>query len=228
MKHFTPILAIISILAIKMSYGQITFSGCHPLFDNQSFTMINLGPDDTGRNSFETTPITGDNPCSGVGVCEFRIVWNDAQSRWEFLADDGTGDFSSPYLVFYNAQDSTPNPPSLILGFWEENTTLTGGVCGGSEGIVTLTGEVQDTLLSVNEFANDNIFKIYPNPSSQFLNIEGRQDLINQIKVYEIQGKELFVTQNFSQIDISHLTTGVYFVELQLANSKVIKRLIKD
>ncbi len=32
-------------------------------------------------NTYETTPINGDQPCSGLGTCEFRIAWNTSQNR---------------------------------------------------------------------------------------------------------------------------------------------------
>ncbi|MFD1616459.1 T9SS C-terminal target domain-containing protein [Gelatiniphilus marinus] len=156
------------------SFAQITFNGCHPSFNNQDFIFTEIGTDATGRNIFETIPINGDQPCDGVGACEFRLSWNSAESRWEFIADDGNGSFSTPFLIFTNSEASTPNPPSLNLGAWVENTTVTEGGCGGNltTANATLTGNVQDTTLGVNQLTVSNSIGIYPNPANNVLHIK--------------------------------------------------------
>ena len=89
------------LLFVQFAFSQITFNGCPTIFNNQNFTFNNVGTDATGRNIYETTPINGDQPCTGLGVCEFRISWNNSLSRWEFIADDGNGNFSNTFLIYY-------------------------------------------------------------------------------------------------------------------------------
>jgi len=106
------------LLFAQLSFAQITFNGCHVLFEDQDYIFEIVGTDMTGRNIYETIPIDGEQDCPGLGICEFRISWSTVNSRWEFIADDGNGDFSNPYLLYYNTTATTPNPPGLTEGTW--------------------------------------------------------------------------------------------------------------
>jgi hypothetical protein len=145
----------------------ITFKGCLPLFDDQNFVFTQTGTDGTGRNIYITTPADGLQDCGGLGFCEFKIQWSVANNRWEFLADDNDGTFTTTNLIFYNTSASTPNPPSLALGSWIENTTVTSGGCGGNltPNNATMTGGVQDTVLGNDQFVLENSIVVYPNPT---------------------------------------------------------------
>ena len=209
-------------------FSQITFSGCDGLFDTQTFTFNNLGDDGNGRNIFETTPIDGNQPCSGVGVCEFRISWNDTESRWEFIADDGNGGFSSPFLIYYNSAASLPNPSSLNLGTWVE-ASITSGNCGGnlttSNGM--LTGDVQNSVLSTDDFSQSEL-SIHPNPVDNRLFIEGISlNEIDTVSIYNILGKRIFSQESYAgSIDVSTLRQGVYFLKITLGKQELQRKII--
>lgn len=202
----------------------ITFKGCLPLFDDQFFTFIAQTSNDAfGKKIYITDPVTGDQPCSGVGVCEFKLQWNDIAKRWEFLADSGNGDFADPFLIYYSTTQNTSadNPPNAAIGTWVENTAVTNGDCGGplTEANSTFTGDVRTVTLSLNEFDNKRI-AIYPNPATEFVNISGLSN-IKSIKIISIDGKLISVLKNTSKINVSNLTKGVYFLEIQTDNSVV-------
>ena len=134
--------------------AQINLNACDALTDDKDFVLELESTDGTGRNIYQTNPITGDQPCSGLGTCEFQISWNTIATRWEILADSGNGDFTeSPYVLYYNDAASLPNPPDWSLGRWIENTTVTSGICMNIE---TLSGDVQSALTFINYvFEND-------------------------------------------------------------------------
>lgn len=213
------------------SYGQITVNACNPLFDNQDFVFTNMGPDTTGRNVFETLPITGDQPCGGIGVCELRIYWNDTMTRWELIADDGDADFNTNFLIYFNNEASTPNPPSLILGDWFENIAVTGGICGGdgTASINTMIGEIQDTTLSIELVNEINTIEFFPNPTNSTFNIKGIAVEDAEINIFNVTGKLVFMNKKLvnNQIDISSLSKGMYFVEIKTNNQSILKKLIK-
>ena len=207
------------------SFGQITFNSCHSLFDNQDFILNQISTDLTGRHIFETIPIDGDQPCSGVGICEFRILWNDIEAQWELIADDGNGDFSAPFLIYSNTEASMPNPPSLNLGIWIENTTITTSLCGE---ILSLTGNVQDTALSIEDFNFVNDIQIYPNPASRILRIKSLNSTVEKALFYDLNGRKVLSNEmNVSQnIDVSSLREGVYFVQIISDSKHFIKKII--
>ena len=55
-----------------------------------------------------------------------------------------------------------------------------------------------------------SLIKIYPNPTSDILNIEGIE--VEKIDIYDAEGKLVQKTLNNNQVDISHLSTGKYFL----------------
>ncbi|GGZ74281.1 T9SS type A sorting domain-containing protein [Algibacter mikhailovii] len=225
----TFIQAIIILGMVVLSYGQITFNGAHPLFDDQSFVFSFEAIDDTGRHSYTTAPIDGNQPCSGIGICELKISWNNTDRQWEMLADDGNGSFISPYVIFINKEASKPNPPGLNLGIWEVNTDLlTLEQAGGNltTSNTLLTGNVQETALSVSKQALMNGLGIYPNPVSELLYID--TDLaLDAIAIYDVRGYlVLGVDVVSSSIDVSTLSSGLYFLKINSESMAVTKKIV--
>lgn len=88
-----------------------------------------------------------------------------------------------------------------------------------------------DTLLSSTQFVSgDNSFVIYPNPTKDLLNITNSNNFdIKNISVTDINGR---VVKNQSgdltQINVSDLNAGVYFVTIEAAEGKTTKKFIKQ
>ncbi|MDX2174561.1 MAG: DUF4465 domain-containing protein [Bacteroidota bacterium] len=84
--------------------------------------------------------------------------------------------------------------------------------------------------ISENSYIS-NLF-LYPNPTNGNLNIDFHQNVSNPIgiRIMDITGKEVY-TQTTNElknaIDLSSLTQGVYFVEVIVDGTKVIKRVTK-
>lgn len=193
----------------------ITFNGCHNLFDDQNFIFTKTGVDSNSKNIYITTPVDG-QPCGGLGTCEFKIQWNNSLTRWEFLADEGNGTFTSPILMYYNATGNSvsPRPPSNTFGAWIENTAATGGQCGGSltGANSTMTGDVHSSSLATSDVTKSKI-QIFPNPVSDIIRISGIDDG-HTIQIYNVDGR-LIRTDAFDQkIDVSNLSAGVYVLKI--------------
>lgn len=209
---------------VNFSFSQtIDFKGCIPLFENQTYTFNQTGTDSFGKNIYITTPVTGDQPCGGLGVCEFKLQWNNTASRWEFLADQGNGDFVNPFLIYYSttANSAGNNPPNVAIGTWVENIADTTGACGGNltDANATMTGDVRTTTLAVNEFDQTKI-TIYPNPATEYINITGLHHIKN-VKIIAVDGKVISTLVNTGQINISKLVPGVYFLEIKTDQSTI-------
>ncbi|MES2812429.1 MAG: T9SS type A sorting domain-containing protein [Bacteroidota bacterium] len=215
-------------LASYINAQTIDFTGCPSLFSaSNTFTFTNVGVDGTGRNVYETAPINGDQPCPS-GACEFKIMWNQTNLRWEFISDSGNGDFVNPYLIYSNTAAATPNPPSLSLGTWVENSAVTSDECGGNltESNSTLTGAVQN-VLSKDDFLLDQAIIFYPNPINAILNIK-TSIAINEISIWNLQGQSILVTKENLKIDLSHLQSGVYIAKFVTDKGIKIANIIKN
>lgn len=221
------ILSILLLFFVFASNAQtITFTGCPTFFAGSTYTF-NLTGSNAGRNTYQTSPITGDQSCP-IGACEFQISWNTTNSRWEFIADSGNGDFVNPDLIYYNTSASTPNPPSLSLGVWTENVPTTTGACGGNlnSGNATFTGAVQN-VLARNDFMYDHTIAMYPNPVSSVLKITS-PNTIDKAMVYNLQGQVISEVNHSNELDFSALQSGIYLVKIVSEKGIKIQNIIKQ
>lgn len=83
-------------------------------------------------------------------------------------------------------------------------------------------------LLSTTTTLNSK-FTLSPNPVENFLNISTPVDVeIYSIKIFTIDGKQIQVNyNNFEQLDLSNLVTGIFTIEITTNSGKYFKKLIK-
>lgn len=86
-------------------------------------------------------------------------------------------------------------------------------------------------MLSNNEY-NAFDFSIYPNPASEFINVNSNnQSLENaQIKIHNTLGilcKTQIIKSNQDRIDLQNLATGIYLIKLETKEGTVTKKINK-
>lgn len=86
----------------------------------------------------------------------------------------------------------------------------------------------KETLLGIqnNIFAQ---FQFYPNPANSTLNLVAKQ-IIDSARIYDAVGKEVLfynVDKTMSTIDVSGITTGIYFMEIIIENTSKVFKFIK-
>jgi len=226
MKKIFLVLAVIVSFTVKAQ--TITFNGCHALFENQNYIFNLETTDASGRNIYSTTPVDGGQPCGGLGTCEFKILWNASNSRWEFIADGGDGDFSNPILIYYNASSSTPNPPDLTLGNWIENTVATTSSCGGTlnSGNAVLTGSVQSTVLGTADFSINSGVVVYPNPASEIITVVSKSEIKN-FSILNLQGQVVLQVNDTNVANVAMLQNGVYLLRLNTVDGVQVLNFLK-
>lgn len=83
--------------------------------------------------------------------------------------------------------------------------------------------------LSVNAFELDNQFTIYPNPTSQEITITKPESLtVHKINVYNTLGQLLITTPWSSTVDLSTLSNGLFFVQLETNQGVINKSVLKN
>ncbi len=98
--------------------------------------------------------------------------------------------------------------------------------------IITNTVETQFVEnLSVSDFSSSSVV-LYPNPTKDAFQIQlNGTDLIQNISIHDVLGKQIFQKENINlytiSVDISSFNKGIYFVEI-ISNSsvKAIKKLV--
>lgn len=95
------------------------------------------------------------------------------------------------------------------------------GVNAGHVRVYDISG-----VLSNDEFISQN-FKIYPNPTSDLLNISLENNLVlEQATIYNNLG-QVVKTSTENVIDVSPLTKGLYFVEIFTNQGRSVGKMIK-
>ena len=105
----------------------------------------------------------------------------------------------------------------IMFTFWQYGRTSGGGF--------TYTRST-DPNLSTGYLKNTDIF-LYPNPTTGLVRVN--QDIISQILVYDLTGKQL-LDSNLSSVDLSTFKNGVYLFQLYRSDTKewVNKRVVKS
>jgi hypothetical protein len=131
----------------------------------------------------------------------------------------------------------TQNSLTTHFGIGDE-TTIDQIIVRWPSGIVDLIeAPNSNTTLNILEGENElsvedstlNLFSMYPNPATSSISISAKKLIeTSELRVFDITGKKV-LSQNIGSttqydIDIRHLTAGVYFVTLGTQTVKLIKR----
>jgi len=75
----------------------------------------------------------------------------------------------------------------------------------------------------------DNNFTLKPNPIDDIVNLESESNEVFQVRIVDINGKQVFqssIIKNLS-FDVSHLDSGMYFLQIYNKEQNFIKKIIK-
>jgi len=158
---------------------------------------------------------------SGIKLAEsanfqFGVPLNNFREYESFLANEN-GD------IFFSGDFSNPSSISIESPVVDINTIdycFNGVVLKIANAFTTNTNEVISSL--------GGNFSVFPNPSENgILKINGDETL-SQIRIFSIQG-DLVFQKDFPEtsLDLSKLSSGLYFVEMEYAESMVCRRWVK-
>ncbi len=98
---------------------------------------------------------------------------------------------------------------------------------GFTERMDSFTVYIGQSSVPSNNIMND--LRIYPNPAHQELNISAKGSTINEVSIYSITGQKILQAGPVNgSIDISHLKTGMYIVEVSIENTRLRRKLIVE
>ena len=107
----------------------------------------------------------------------------------------------------------------------------------GDYAVIVTRGSCVDTsdcfnivMSNISEIENSNYFTVFPNPATNELNIDAELSFINnQLKIYSISGR---LENNYlikgKKINISNLSKGVYFIEINDGTKLYYSKFVKQ
>ena len=179
--------------------------------------------------------------CEGTDILDYRLctdtdtiigVVDNENFEVNIQVPIGT-DLSSCNSIFVISTNSTGSVDGIkqisgetLNNFYEDiifNVEAANTVLNTDWTIIT------EEVASVNE--NINTFKIYPNPATDFLNIElPTNNEFETFSIFDIIGNEIFsgtINNNENlKINIQNYNSGIYFIKFQSDNT-IIKKFIK-
>jgi len=154
------------------------------------------------------TAITGTSTDMGIGLYDATNGCNDLV----FVATSDPETMTASNLTVGNTY------LVRVYGWWDD----------ASSAQVTFDICVRTTIASIedNQIAG---FKFYPNPVNNSLNLSA-QDNIEKVSIYNISGQEVMnITPNAmqTQVDMSRLQNGIYFVKAQINGQLTAFKIVK-
>jgi len=209
--------------------------------DDTTTTMILTGPADAwfavgfgGSNMFGGVDVFRTD---GANMVDASANGNalpaaDTSQDWTLVSNTVSGSIRTITVTRANdTGDSNDYIFSNSVGsldvIWAHGTTTNYGYHGGSNRGATTIG----VTLSINDFDNLD-FTLYPNPVSSKLILQLPETIDEAVaSVYDISGRkvnETKVTSFNKDINVTHLTKGVYLVKVASLDKVGVKRIIKN
>jgi len=85
------------------------------------------------------------------------------------------------------------------------------------------------STVGVNEQADNHSLSIYPNPAKNELIINNGELKIEQVLIFDMTGKTVkTIIGNVNTVNVSELTRGIYFIQIQTETGLVNNKFIKE
>ena len=140
-------------------------------------------------------------------------------------ATGGTENYTYSWSPATNLNDATAQNP-LFTPTEAGDFTYTVTVSDGNE---TVTASVSFTVIDntdVNEIAAQNV-KVYPNPASSVINIEGIDNYNNlDVKIVNVQGQVVKEVSNALEINVSDVESGIYFIKIDCDGQQYLQKIV--
>ena len=162
-----------------------------------------------------STTITGNGNVDPFAQYTYSVP-QDPNVTYAWTANNGTivsGQGTNEVVVEWNGSGSL-------------DVLLTDGGCQGTD-----TRSVTANPTGLDEVAGINA-SVYPNPSNGLFNLRLESSEVIQVRIMDVSGKVLRSNElsgsNLYTLDMQSAPVGVYILELESAEGKTYKRLIKN
>lgn len=225
-------------LIASNSYGSDTFSLNNPINVtlNSECDTISIPSNNTFLSDLYCNAIITDdgikNNYSNNSFGKLIIAPNGAKSLTikfkEFSYENGFD-----FLEIYDG----PNSNYPIIGKFTGTTLPNSGTIQSTgpslflqqitDDVYTQSGFIAQLLCQLDNTESQTInFSLFPNPTNTILNISN-SELLMALKIRDISGNLLITSYN-NPIDISHLSQGIYFIEIITMHNSTILKWIKS
>ena len=202
------------------------------------FTPVMTGLQNGDIISFYTR--TTENPATFPDRLELRISTDATEVMPS--GPNNVGSFTLLALSVNSGLTTTDYP-----GVWTQFTYTISGLSGPTNGRIALRYHVTnggpsgtnsnyigiddfsvDRVLSTDSFFKNN-FSLYPNPVNNVLNVVVKNEMtINNLSITDLNGRVVSSSSSvINSIDVSDLSSGVYFISIETNEGKGTAKFVK-
>ncbi len=91
-----------------------------------------------------------------------------------------------------------------------------------------VNNEAECAALGLQSFTKNSI-EVYPNPTTSYLHINSKDDVINSVVIYNMNGTIVnSVQENVQKIDMSNLPDGFFILNIETETNNFVQKIIKQ
>jgi len=205
------------------SYCQgLTFDGTNIWFNDQRAPFIGAPNDVTYIIDHNGTII---NQYSSIGNFPTGLAF-DGEYIWSI--DNDLDELHKIDPLTYSVLETYDTPSDLPLGL-----TFDGQYLWLVDNNTKLLYQLDIGILSTPEYQLSNLLSMYPNPTSQLINIDFKEPFENlDISLYNMTGKLLqnqqFRNKNHIKLNIDNLQKGIYYINIKADGELFTRKIIKE
>ena len=130
---------------------------------------------------------------------------------------------------WYNCESNEPIPNEIYNSFIPtENGNYSLIISNEYCNTIDTSNCYDINTLSINKYDNNSNITIYPNPTKNEIHIKGNEIPIKSITIKDITGKIKLKLVNYNHpISLHGLSNGIYFIEIDTLNEKIIQKVEK-
>jgi len=187
---------------------------------------------------------TGEFPTDGPNAYWDTVQWKMStflfnqfrpKADFDFNNENLTASFTNTSSEIYEANwdfgDGTSGTGNQVSHNYSEPGIYSVKIAAFNQNLAcdTVTKKIHVITNSLLENTQQHKVRFFPNPASQFIHIEGITKSFN-VKIYSSEGRLLFIQKNITnnQIDVNHLFNGLYILEIDMNEKKILHKFVKD
>ncbi len=187
-----------------------------------------------GNDSFRNICFDNQNRILISGYAQYPYPYSRSYYYFRLLNNDGSNatDFGNNGILYFNLGTSTTDFSNYISRIMIIDYQIYGlGWTSYGNNRKTTLFKLANGTLDVTENLIE-AFTVYPNPINKIVNISNEKGMVIQnIKVIDTKGKILqsksFLSQSEIQMDLSNISSGMYFLHISTLNGNAIYKIIK-
>jgi surface protein len=162
------------------------------------------------------------NPYIGVSYDSYDIHKRVNGGNWELLASLSSANTA------YNDTSA-----DVVDNFYEYYVSISIASCNGNNPLQGFTLRSNFNNVNPNLVIKDNSWlssaiTFYPNPTSGYLNISINEGLeLDGVTIYNALGQKVSQTKGTTQIDVSHIPSGIYYLSISTDQGTVNKTMVR-